>query len=93
MRLLRLVGKRWTIAILAALMYGPARFSEIVRAVPGLSERVMSERLQELCEARLVEREVDPGPPIGTRYSLTPLGERLRPAVESLMEAALIVAD
>lgn len=92
LRFLRLVGKRWTIAILAALMYGPARFSEIARAVPGLSERVMSERLQELCEARLVDREVDSGPPIGTRYRLTPMGERLRPAVESMMEAAQVLS-
>jgi DNA-binding HxlR family transcriptional regulator len=90
LRFLRLVGKRWTLAMLAALMHGPARFSELARAVPGLSERVMSERLQELCEARLVDREVDSGPPIGTRYCLTPLGEKLRPAVESLMEAALV---
>ena len=91
LRFLRLVGKRWTLAILLALMHGPARFSELARAVPGLSERVMSERLQELCEARLVDREVEPGPPVGTRYRLTPLGERLRPAVESLMEAALVL--
>jgi len=88
LRVFRLVGKRWTLPILAALMHGPARFSEVARAVPGLSERVMSERLQELCEARLVVREVDAGPPLGTRYRLTPLGERLRPAVESLLEAA-----
>jgi len=93
LRFLRLVGKRWTLAILAALMHGPARFSELARSVPGLSERVMSERLQELCEAHLVDREVDPGPPVGTRYRLTPLGERLRPAVESLMEAALVLDE
>jgi DNA-binding HxlR family transcriptional regulator len=48
----------------------------------------MSERLQELCEAGLVERQADPGPPPGTRYRLTPSGERLRPAVESLLEVA-----
>ena len=93
LRVFRLVGKRWTLAILAALMYGPSRFSELSRAVPGLSERVMSERLQELCEARLVERLVDPGPPVGTRYRLTSAGERLRPAVESLLEAAQVLPD
>jgi DNA-binding HxlR family transcriptional regulator len=93
LRVFRLVGKRWTLPILAALMHGSARFSELARAVPGLSERVMSERLQELCEARLVEREVDPGPPLGTRYRLTPRGERLRPAVESLLEVALALPD
>jgi DNA-binding HxlR family transcriptional regulator len=82
------VGKRWTLPILAALMHGPARFSGVARAVPGLSERVMSERLQELCVAGLVERRVTPGPPLSTWYRLTPHGEHLRPAVESLLEAA-----
>jgi len=93
LRVFRLVGKRWTLAILAALMQEPARFSELARSVPGLSERVMSERLQELCEARLVERQVQPGRPQAARYRLTALGERLRPAVESLMEAALTLPD
>lgn len=88
LRVFRLIGKRWTLPILAALMQGPARFSEVGRAVPGISERVMSERLQELCEAGLVERLVDPGPPLGTRYRLTPGGECLRPALEQLLEAA-----
>jgi DNA-binding HxlR family transcriptional regulator len=93
LRVFRLVGKRWTLAILATLMHGPTRFSELARAVPGLSERVMSERLQELCEAGLVARQVDPGPPLGTRYRLTPNGERLRPAVESLLEVAATLPD
>jgi DNA-binding HxlR family transcriptional regulator len=93
LRVYRLVGKRWTLPILAALMHGPTRFSEIARAVPGLSERVMSERLQELCEASLVERHVDPGPPLGTRYRLTARGEQLRPAVESLERAAAALPD
>ena len=93
LRVFRLVGKRWTLAILATLMHGPARFSELVRAVPGLSERVMSERLQELCEAGLVERRAEPGPPPGSRYHLTARGERLRPALESLRTAALTLSE
>ena len=93
LRVLRLIGKRWTLPILITLLHGPARFSELARAVPGLSERVMSERLQELCEARLVERLVEPGPPPGTRYRLTPLGERLRPALAELLEAAGALPD
>jgi DNA-binding HxlR family transcriptional regulator len=93
LRVFRLVGKRWMLAILAMLTRGSSRFSELVRAVPGLSERVMSERLQELCEAGLVERLVDPGPPLSTRYRLTTAGERLRPALEHLMEAALALPE
>ena len=88
-----MIGKRWTLPILITLLHGPARFSELVRAVPGMSERVMCERLQELCEARLVERLVEPGRPPGKRYGLTPLGERLRPALAELMEAAEALPD
>ena len=93
LRVFRLLGKRWALAVLAALMDGPARFTELARAVPGISERVLSERLQELCEARLVDRQVDPGPPLGTVYRLTEAGERLRPAVAHLMQAALALPD
>jgi DNA-binding HxlR family transcriptional regulator len=93
LQVLSLVGKRWTLPILVALLDGPARFSELARTVPGLSERVMSERLQELGEAGLVERRVEPGPPLGTRYRLTPDGERLRPALQHLLEAALAISE
>src|SRR5919201_1001 len=91
LRVLGLVGKRWTLPILAALLDGPARFSELGRSVPGLSDRVMSERLQELCEAGLVECLLEPGPPLATKYSRTESGERLRPAVKHLLEAALAI--
>ena len=93
LQVLSLVGKRWTLPILVALLDGPTRFSELARTVPGLSERVMSERLQELGEAGLVERRVEPGPPLGTRYRLTPDGERLRPALQHLLEAALAISE
>lgn len=79
-----LLGKRWSGLIIDILLRKPARFSELARAVPGLSQRVMSERLRELTEAGLVERHIDPGPPIATTYSLTPLGEGLRPALDAL---------
>jgi DNA-binding HxlR family transcriptional regulator len=93
LRVFRLVGKRWTLPILAALMHGPARFSEVGRSVPGLSERVLSERLQELGEAGLVERQVGAGAAAGTWYRLTAAGEHLRPAVESLLQAAAALPE
>jgi DNA-binding HxlR family transcriptional regulator len=79
-----LLGKRWTALILDLLLQRPARFSELAEAVPGLSNRVMTDRLRELTDAGLVEREVDPGPPTTITYALTPLGEHLGPALEAL---------
>jgi DNA-binding HxlR family transcriptional regulator len=79
-----LLGKRWTALIVDLLLQRPARFSELAEAVPGLSNRVMTDRLRELTDAGLVDREVDPGPPTTITYALTPLGEHLRPALEAL---------
>ncbi len=79
-----LLGKRWTGVIIGVLMEGPARFSELGRAIPGLTESMLSTRLAELQEARLVEREVVEGPPLATVYRLTARGEALRPALHEL---------
>ena len=83
-----LLGKRWSGLIVGTLMNGPARFSEIVRQVPGVSERMLSERLTELAAADLIERVVDAGPPVGVWYRLTPSGEALRPALRALEQWA-----
>jgi DNA-binding HxlR family transcriptional regulator len=82
------LGKRWSGLLLALLLQRPARFSELARVVPGLSERVLSERLQELVGLGLVERKVEPGPPLGTIYALTPAGQRFRPALRQLQRWA-----
>jgi DNA-binding HxlR family transcriptional regulator len=79
-----LLGKRWTGLILAVLMPGPAHYAELRRAVPGISERMLSSRLSELVVAELVIREVVEGPPLGVRYRVTPKGAALRPAMEEL---------
>lgn len=87
-RVFELLGKRWNGLIIDLLLQRPARFSELARAIPGLSERVLGERLRELEEAGLVERVVDPGPPIAVTYSLTPLGAELEPAMGALRDWA-----
>ncbi|MFD7708266.1 winged helix-turn-helix transcriptional regulator [Streptomyces sp. NPDC059785] len=83
-RVFVLLGKRWNGVILASLMSGPGRFAELRRAVSGISERMLSDRLAELGKAGLVSREVDAGPPLSVSYQLTPAGEALRPALEEL---------
>ena len=74
----QLLGKRWNGIILGVLLQRPARFGEIVRAVPQLTDRMLADRLQELADAGLVDRVVLEGPPVGVRYQLTERGEDLR---------------
>ena len=83
-----LFGKRWNAVIIDVLLQRPARFGELGRAVPGLSQRVLSERLRELSDAGLVERHVDTGPPVTVTYSLTARGLSLAPAMQAMREWA-----
>ena len=82
------LGKRWTGVVIGVLLERPARFAEIARAIPGITESMLSARLTELKGAGLVTREVLEGPPIASLYRLTPSGEALRPALMALGEWA-----
>lgn len=81
---IELIGKRWTGAIVSALTERPMRFGELRKAIPGLSDRLLSQRLRELEEEGLVEREVEAGTPVRVTYSLTDVGEGLGPALGEL---------
>lgn len=83
-----LLGKRWTGMILGVLLEGPRRFAEIARAMPQITDGMLSSRLSELREAGLVERRIIEGPPVATLYGLTPSGQALRPALTALREWA-----
>ena len=78
------LGKRWTGLVIGVLLERPARFAEIARAIPGITESMLSTRLSELKDAGLVTREVLEGPPIASLYRLTSSGEALRPALVAL---------
>lgn len=79
-----LIGKRWTGAIVCALTEQPMRFGELGRAVPGLSDRLLSQRLRELEAEGLIEREVEAGTPVRVTYSLTAAGQDLGPSIREL---------
>ncbi|HEU5143378.1 MAG TPA: helix-turn-helix domain-containing protein [Solirubrobacterales bacterium] len=81
---IEMIGKRWTGAIVWALGEGPLRFGELAKAVPGLSDRLLSQRLRELEDEGLVVREVEPGAPVRVIYSLTEAGADLGPALAAL---------
>ncbi len=82
---IELIGRRWTGAIISVLLSRePLRFSDIAACVPDLSDRLLSERVKELERRGLVDRRVEPGPPVRVLYALTPMGRDLAPAVTEL---------
>lgn len=81
---IELIGKRWTGAIVVALTERPMRYAELGKAVPGLSDRLLSQRLRELEEEGLVERQVEAGTPVRVTYSLTVVGQELDPVLSEL---------
>lgn len=79
-----LIGKKWTGLIIHTLMDEPKRFSEIHSFIPDLSKRVLNERMKELEDYGIVVRNVIPGRPIRTEYSLTKKGTDLGKSLKAL---------
>jgi DNA-binding HxlR family transcriptional regulator len=80
-RAFEVLGKRWTGVVLGTLSGGPTGFRALARAVEGISDSMLSDRLAELAAAGLVTRRVDEGPPVAVAYDLTDAGRALLPAL------------
>jgi DNA-binding HxlR family transcriptional regulator len=78
------LGKRWNGVVLGTLSEGPAGFRGLSRAIGGISDSMLSDRLSDLCRAGLIDRTVDPGPPVSVTYALTARGQALVPALEQI---------
>lgn len=78
------LGKRWNGVLLGTLGAGTSGFSDLKRAVSGISDTMLSQRLCELARAGLVQRTVDVAPPITVSYTLTPAGLALVPVLQEL---------
>ncbi|HEY7802261.1 MAG TPA: helix-turn-helix domain-containing protein [Dehalococcoidia bacterium] len=79
-----LIGRRWTGAILRALHAGVTRFTELTNTVPGLSDRMLSERLKELEAEGMIERRVIPETPVRVEYLLTEKGHALSGVMDAI---------
>ena len=71
---LEVLGRPWFGLILNVLQGGPLRFSEIRERAQGPGDKILSARLKELEARGLVERQVEPGPPVRVTYELTDSG-------------------
>lgn len=79
-----LIGRRWSGAIIRSLLAGSVRFGDILARVPGLSDRLLSERLRELESAGIVTRTVYPEIPVRIEYTLTDKGRELEQIVGAI---------
>jgi DNA-binding HxlR family transcriptional regulator len=80
----RIVGGRWKAAVLDQLFQGTMRFSELKRAITGITQRALSQKLRELQSMGIVERTVYPDTPPRVAYAITPLGNSLRPLLDAM---------
>jgi DNA-binding HxlR family transcriptional regulator len=83
-RAIELIGRRWSGAILQVMRGGVVRFSDMAAAIPGLSDRMLSERLKELEAEQLIERRVFPETPVRVEYRLTAGGEALGEVLDAV---------
>jgi DNA-binding HxlR family transcriptional regulator len=85
-RALGVLSGRWKAVILDVLMDGPQRTCELEKRIVGISQKVLIEQLRALEEHGMVGRQPSAGDSQGIEYLLTPLGESLRPVLDSLIE-------
>src|SRR5215213_11008110 len=83
-----LIGRRWTGAIIFVLLKSKCRFATLRDAIPDITDRMLSERLQELEQEGIVARTVLPDPPVRVEYALTPKGRALAAAVDAISDWA-----
>lgn len=81
---LAVIGGRWKVLILYQLFQGVRRFSELQRALGGVTQKVLTQQLRELERDGIVQRTVYPQVPPKVDYRLTPLGETLRPVIGAM---------
>lgn len=74
---LELVSEKWFVLVMAELRHGVRRYSELRRAIPAVSQRMLTRTLRNMERDGLVRRAVYPVVPPRTEYSLTPLGVSL----------------
>jgi DNA-binding HxlR family transcriptional regulator len=83
---LAMIGGRWKIPLLFHLASGAKRFSELSRALTGVSQKMLTQQLREMERNGLVERKVYAQVPPKVEYALTELGKSLQPVVDAMCQ-------
>ncbi len=80
----QLIGSKWKLLILRNLMVRPWRFNELRKALDGISQKVLTDSLRSMEEDGLIIRTVYPEVPPRVEYSLSELGEEMRPIMKTM---------
>ena len=83
------IGGKWTVHIIMALGGGPLRFSELLRGIEGISQKMLTATLRDLEKDGFVSRKVTPSIPPRVDYELTALGHSLLKPIMGLTQWAL----
>lgn len=81
---LEVIGGRWKVLILRELFQGVRRFGQLHRALHGITQKMLTQQLREMEEDSIIHREVYLQVPPKVEYSLTPLGESLKPIIDAM---------
>ncbi|MDS0296748.1 MULTISPECIES: winged helix-turn-helix transcriptional regulator [Halobacteriales] len=82
-----IIGKKWHPVIVHRLLqHGALRFNELSKEVDGITNKMLSQSLEDLEEKELVDREIVSEKPVAVEYSLTERGQSLEPVIDSLEE-------
>ncbi len=80
----QLIGNKWKLLIMRNLLARPWRFNEMLRSIPGISQKVLTDNLRALESDGIIIRTVYPEVPPRVEYSLSELGETMRPIIQTM---------
>lgn len=80
----QMIGSKWKLLILRDLLTGKKRYNELKRSLPDISQKVLTASLKSMVNDGLVIRTAYPEVPPRVEYSLSELGESMRPVIQSM---------
>ena len=79
-----LIGSKWKLLIMRNLLARPWRFNELQKSIDGISQKALTEALRSMVDDGIVIRKAYPEVPPRVEYSLTELGESMRPIIKAM---------
>jgi DNA-binding HxlR family transcriptional regulator len=80
----QLIGNKWKLLIIRSLLQGTQRFSSLQKAIPGISQKVLTDNLRSMESDGLVVRRVYAEVPPKVEYSLSELGNSMKPIIDAM---------